>query len=595
MASDALFNESKRGTERLGQPEGKRTVAPKMHQFFPAVRLFFRVWVIVALFSFLGLASWRLAVQDQKIKATIDASIERVQLGLRSGATVQDFLNATQIAALGKQFIVHDIILGGIVLSPTGDILASFGLKPLLTWEDVQLNGERQRYYSSDKVVDVSLEQFDTGFIYQVILRIPGPGHAFSKQKAAISLFDHMVKDAAVSAAAALAVALLFLALILGPHRHLQQAAAKAASAPKNAATARLKWRRSDTIGMTAKAIDALIARLHYLRESELAPLTHAFHKSGFPILKFNANGRLSEANEAAAVFFEKENPAQLKDFDFQFTTIAEQSQGTPLALSKASDDGSFQGQIMVHTDKGDAKICFADITTMASSEARKNAAIQVILADATTFFTRLVIKEKQAEALDTASHAAKRENLMLHRQLEALASMSKHPLDKNKDKREKSVFISVERLINEWYQENAELGDRPNDFEDTALEAVSGDPEIVRIVVRQAYNTVFSRSGEVAPRILISSKLVSGRMAEFSIEQVFQPDAPRAEQQDDIMSWVHNFKAFQKALREADGQLVSFEPNDLPCKIVMQLPAFRTASYGGVSNTSGSSMRRAG
>ncbi|MEH6728112.1 MAG: hypothetical protein V7703_18330, partial [Hyphomicrobiales bacterium] len=105
-----------------------------------------------------------------------------------------------------------------------------------------------------------------------------------------------------------------------------------AASAPKNVAFARLKWRRSDTIGMTAKAIDMLIARIHYLRESELVPLTYAFHKSGFPILKFNANGRLSDANEAAARFFDKENCSQLKDFDFQFTAIAEQTQGTPLA-----------------------------------------------------------------------------------------------------------------------------------------------------------------------------------------------------------------------------------------------------------------------
>lgn len=596
MASNAPTSEPKLGTERLVQPEGTRLFAPKMHQFLPAIRFFLRVWIVVALVCFCGFAGWHLFTQEQKTKATINASIERVLLGWQAGATVQEFLNAPQIAALGKQFIVHDIIMGGKVLSPTGDILASFGHQPLLTWEDVQLNGEKSRHYPMDKTVDVSLEPFDTGLIYQVILRIPGPGHAFSNQNVAIGLSDHMFTDAIVSAFTATAVALLFLAMILGPHRHLQRAAVKAASASKNVAGTRLKWRRNDTIGVTAKAIDTLIARLHYLHEGELAPLRHAFHKSGFPILKFNANGRLSEANEAAARFFERENPGQLKDFDFVFTTVAEQTKGTPLALSKASKDGNYQGQIMVETDKGNSKICFADITTMASSEARKNAAIQVVLADATTFFKRLVVKEQQADTLEATSHEAKRHHLLMQRQLEALASMSKPLADKGKAQGEKSVFISMERLINEWYQENDEMGERPDDFEDAALEAVSGDPEIVRIVVRQLYNTLFSKSGEIAPRILITSKLVSGRMAEFTIEQVPQPGALQTNYQDEIMGWTHNFNAFQKALREADGQLVDFDSDAPAGKIVMQLPSFRTASFGGVSSPAATpSMRRAG
>lgn len=601
MASDASFDEQMLGTERLIEPEGKRPFAPKLHQLIPALRFFLRVWIIVAVLCFMGFAGWHMATQEQKTKSIIDSSVERVLLGLQAGATVQEFQNASQIAALGKQFIVHDLILGGKVLSPTGDILASFGPQPKLTWDDVQLRGETFRHYEDSKTVDVSLAPFDTGLTYQVILQIPGPGHAFSKQSAVMSLSERLVGDATVSAFSATAVALLVLVLIMGPHRRIQRAAVKAASASVNVASLRLKWRRIDTIGMTAKAVDTLIARLHYLRESELAPLSHAFYKSGFPILKFNANGRLKEANEAAAQFFEMENPGQLKDFDFLFTTIAEQTQGTPLSLSQASDDGSYQGQIMVSTDKGTSKICFADITTMAPSEARKNAAIQVILADATTFFTRLVTKEQQANSLDSASHEAKRQNLLLRRQLEALASMSRQTEEKSSSGSEKSVFISMERLINEWYQENLEMDHRPDGFEDTALEAVSGDPEIVRIVVRQAYSTLFSKSREITPKIMVSSKLVSGRMAEFSIEQVSQPNAPLAEynedEDDEIMGWVYNFKAFQKALREAGGQLVSFDPNAVPSKIVMQLPAFRTASYGGTSSPAAdsSSMRRAG
>lgn len=596
MASNASISEPKPRTERLVQSERAQSFAPNLQAFLPAIRLFLRIWIVVALVSFCGLAGWHLLTQDQKTRATVDASIERVLLAMQAGATVQDFLNAEQIAALGKQFIVHDVILGGKVLSPTGDILTSFGRQPSLTWEDVQLHGEKYRYYSNDKTVDVSFEQFDTGFIYQLILRIPGPGHIFSKQDETMPLSDHLVRDATVAAFAATAVALLFLALIVGPHRHLQRAAINAASTTKSVAATRLKWRRGDTIGMTAKSIDTLIARLHYLRESELAPHRHAFHKSGFPILKFNANGRLSEANDAAAALFERENPSQLKDFDFLFTTIAEHTQGTPLALSQASEDGSYQGQILVQTDKGNSKICFADITAMSSTEARKNAAIQVVLADATTFFTRLVTKEQQADTLEATNQNAKRHNLQLRRQLEALASMSKPMSDKRKAEGEKSVFVSMERLINEWYQENEDMGERPEDFDDTALEAVSGDPDIVRTVVRQAYNALFSRSGEISPRIVISSQLVGGRMAEFSIEQIPQPGSPQMQQQDEIMGWTHNFNAFQKALGEAGGQLVSFDPNALKGKIVMQLPAFRAASYAGASSPpAGPSMRKAG
>lgn len=596
MPSNAPFDNQIHGTKPLAQSDGGRPFTPELNQLFPAIRLFFRVWISVAVIGFFGLGIWHALTQDQKTKATIDELIERVLIGWQATATVQDFLDAEHLGKIGKEFIIRDVILGGMILSPTGDALTSFGRPPTLSWEDVRLRAETYRHDPEEKTIDVSLAPTDTGLVHQIILCIPGPGHALSKQGAAVLLADTLVNDAIVAAFAAALFGLLFLAFVLRPHAQLQKAASIAASAPKNVAFARLKWRRSDTIGMTAKAIDMLIARIHYLRESELVPLTYAFHKSGFPILKFNANGRLSDANEAAARFFDKENCSQLKDFDFQFTAIAEQTQGTPLALSRASENGNFQGQIMVQTDKGENKICFADITTMSSAEARKNAAILVTLADATTFFTRLVRKEREAESLEAFNRDGYRHQLMLQRQLEAFASMSRQLPDKTNGQPEKSVFISMERLINEWYQENSDMGDRPGDFEETALEAVSGDPEVVRIVVRQAFNTVFCKSGELAPRILVSSKLARGGVAEFCIEHEPQPGAPKADYDDDIMDWTHNFKAFQKALKEAGGQLVSFDPNAVPFQITMQLPAFRTASFGGSSSSAdGGSMRRAG
>jgi hypothetical protein len=596
MASNAPFDNSKRRTEPPVQPDGHRPSTPELNQFFPAIRLFVRVWLVVALICSLGLGLWHFLTQDAKMRASIDMLTERALIGWQATSMVLDFMDAEQLAEIGKEFIIHDAILGGVVLGPTGHVLASFGHQPALTWEDGALRGETHRHDPGGQTLDISLDPSDTGLLHQIILRIPGPGHPLSKQGAALPLSEQLVQDVILSAFVAAGFGLLFLAFMLRPHALLQKAASSAVSNPKNVASARLKWRRNDTIGMTANAIDTLIARMHYLRESELAPLTYAFHKSGFPMMKFNANGRLSEANEAAAHFFDKENPSQLKDFDFQFTAIAEQTQGTPLALSRASKNGNFQGQIMVQVDSGDNKICFADITTMASAEARKNAAILVTLADATTFFTRLVKKEREAEFLDDDNREIRRLQLMQKRQLEAFACLARQQSDKNNGEPDKSVFISMERLINEWYHENSDLGDRPGDFEETALEAVSGDPEVVRTVVRQAYNTVFSKSGELAPRILVTSKLSRGGMAEFCIEHEPQPGAPKADYDDEIMNWTHNFKAFQKALTEAGGQLISFDPNAVPFKITMLLPAFRTAGRAGATIAGpDSSIRRAG
>ncbi|MEH6727646.1 MAG: hypothetical protein V7703_15930, partial [Hyphomicrobiales bacterium] len=151
--------------------------------------------------------------------------IERVLIGWQATATVQDFLDAEHLGKIGKEFIIRDVILGGMILSPTGDALTSFGRPPTLSWEDVRLRGETYRHDPEEKTIDVSLAPTDTGLVHQIILCIPGPGHALSKQGAAVLLADTLVNDAIVAAFAAALFGLLFLAFVLRPHAQLQKAA----------------------------------------------------------------------------------------------------------------------------------------------------------------------------------------------------------------------------------------------------------------------------------------------------------------------------------------------------------------------------------
>tara|TARA_R110000868_G_scaffold152108_16_gene376749 strand:+ start:890 stop:2686 length:1797 start_codon:yes stop_codon:yes gene_type:complete len=581
MASGASFEDSSTTAGMLKGAEGNGTMSARLRQSIPAIRLFLRVWIVVAITSFVALNVWDRADRERRTNASIENSIERILLAWQAGVDGHDFLDVSQTADLGKLFIMQDVILGGIVLSPTGDTLASFGQLPELTWQNVHIDGNSSRYFAKEKFVDVSLATIDTGATYEVILRIPGPGHVFSKLAADRTFAERIVRYAIIASVIAVLVSALVLSFILGPHWRIQRAATRAATARTNVDSYRLKWQRKDTIGVTGKALDALIAHMHYVRESELAPLRHAFQKSGLPILKFNANGRFSEGNDAAALFFEKENSSQLKDLDFLFTTIAEHHQGSPLELAQLSGNGAYQGQAMVHTARGNSKICFIDVTTMAPSEARKSAAIQVILADATTFFTRMVSKEHESQELTVINRKARRREILLQRQLDAFFIICKPLSDPADVSDERSVFISMERLIIEWYEENIDMGEAPADLEDTALEAVSGNSEKVRNAIRQAYNTVYLKSGELTPQIRISSKLVRGGMAEFCIEQVPVPDARSAESQSEMMSWTYNLHALKKALKEAGGQLVYFDTAALPVRIVLQLPAFRTAGHG--------------
>ncbi|MEP2761093.1 MAG: PAS domain-containing protein [Hyphomicrobiales bacterium] len=375
------------------------------------------------------------------------------------------------------------------------------------------------------------------------------------------------------------AVSLLMLFFFLKPHWALQRAAAKGASAKFNVDSHRLRWNRRDTIGLTAKAIDTLIARLHYVRESELAPWKHAFSKTGLPILKFNPNGRLSEANDAAAKLFEKEHPTKLKELSFVFTTIPDNKQGSPLDISQEQKDGHFQGQITLQTARGNVKVCFADITRMDSSELRKSAGVQVVLVDATDFFTRLVMKEEEASRLAAAGRESKRADLLMRRQLEAFAFLAEPPKKDTSTDEQAAAFISMERLINEWYQESLSGGASEDVLEHSALEAVSGDPDTVRNVVRQAYSMMYTLSGEVKPQITISSKLVRGGMAEFIIEQVPDLDGKKTPLPDEILSWSHNFDALKKALDQANGQLLYFDATVRPINLIFRLPAFRNAN----------------
>lgn len=573
LKTKALAAESS-GSSSLGK-DAQATLS----RWFPAALLFGRVWVTVFAITLLVSLVWDLRHERIERISKVEASIDRVLLAWQAGADARNLPGVADVAQLGKQFILHDVILGGIVLSHTGDTLASFGQMPELTWQAVHMNDTTHIYNAQQRIVDVSLMPLDTGFAHEVILRVPGPGHQLSKLKIGPSSAARVLRDIVASVLMATAVSILMLFFFLKPHWALQRAAAKAATAKFNVDSHRLRWNRKDTIGLTAKAIDTLIARLHYVRESELAPWKHAFSKTGLPILKFNQNGRLSEANDAAAKLFEKEHPTKLKELSFTFTTIPDNKQASPLEISQEQKDGHFQGQVMLQTARGNAKVCFADITRMDSTELRKSAGVQVVLVDATDFFTRLVTKEDEASRLAVAEQESKRSDLLLRRQLEAFAFLAAPSKKTAPVAEDAATFISMERLINEWYQESLSSGASNDVLEHSALEAVSGDPDIVRNVVRQAYSMMYTLSGEVAPQITISSKLVRGGLAEFIIEQVPNLDGKKTPIPEEILSWSHNFDALKKALDEARGQLLYFDATVRPISLIIRLPAFRNAS----------------
>lgn len=547
--------------------------------WMPAVRLFGRVWITVFILTVLSALVWDMQNERVQRVTQVEAAMDRVLLAWQAGANARNSPSVADVAQLGKQFILHDVILGGLILSRTGDTLASFGQRPELSWQTVHMENRPYIYNEQERTVDVALKPLETGFAHELILRIPGPGHQFSKLKTGASTAERVVRDVLAALLMASAVSLLMLFFFLRPHWALQRAAARSATAKYNVDSHRLRWNRKDTLGLTAKAIDTLIARLHYVRESELAPWKRAFSKTGLPILKFNPNGRLSEANDAAAKLFEKEHPTKLKELNFVFTTIPDNKQSTPLDISHAQKDGHFQGQVMLQTAKGNAKVCFADITRMDSNELRKSAGVQVVLVDATDFFTRLVTKEEEASRLAAEGREAQRTDLLLRRQLEAFAFLAAPAANAGANTEETATFISMERLINEWYQESVSGGASRDVLEHSALEAVSGDPEVVRNVVRQAYSMMYTLSGELKPQITISSKLVRGGMAEFIIEQTPDLDGKQTPLPEEILSWSHNFDALKKALEEARGMLLYFDATVRPINLIIRLPAFRNTS----------------
>lgn len=600
MAS-APFRKKALSVDSSGGGSLGKDVAASYAEWLPAMLLFGRVWVTVFILTVISALFWDMRNERVQRISKVEASVDRVLLAWQAGADARNLPGVADVAQLGKQFILHDVILGGLVLSHTGDTVASFGQVPELTWQTVHMSDIPYVYNEQERTVDVSLMPIDTGFAHELILRVPGPGHQFSKLKTGATKAERIARDVIGAVIVASIVSLLMLFFFLKPHWALQRAAARSATAKYNVDSHRLRWNRRDTLGVTAKAIDTLIARLHYVRESELAPWKHAFSKTGLPILKFNPNGRLSEANDAAAKLFEKEHPAKLKELNFVFTTIPDNKQGSPLDISHEQKDGHFQGQIMLQTAKGNAKVCFADITRMDSSELRKSAGVQVVLVDATDFFTRLVTKEEEASRLAAAEREAKRTDMLMRRQLEAFAFLAAPSKKTDTVPEETATFISMERLINEWYQESVETGSSKDVLEHSALEAVSGDPEIIRNVVRQAYSMMYTLSGEVKPQINITSKLVRGGMAEFTIEQTPDLNGKKTPLPEEVLSWSHNFDALKKALEEARGQLLYFDATVRPINLIIRLPAFRNASANANGNTTPMSseeydaMKRAG
>lgn len=574
----AVFQKKALGGSTSGGSGLGKEASGTLGQWMPAIRLFGRVWFTVLALSLICVLAWDMK-HDRELQASkVAESIDRVLLAWQAGAEARNFPDVSEVTELGKQFILFDVIMGGIVLSQTGNTLASFGQIPELNWQSIHLENITYVHNTNERTIDVSLKPLDTGLAHELVLRIPGPGHKFSRLKIGASKIERIVRDVIFSIFLASAVSMLMLFFFIRPHWELQRAAAKSASAKYNVDSHRLKWNRKDTIGVTAKAIDALIARLHYVRESELAPWKLAFVKTGLPILKINPNGRLSEANNAAAKLFEMEHPAKLKELDFVFTTIPDNKQGSPLEISQFQGDGHFQGQIMLQTAKGNAKICFADITRMDSTELRKSAGVQVVLVDATNFFTRLVTKEEEASRLSIAHIEAKRTDLLMRRQLEAFSFLATPAQDVDFNPLEAATFVSMERLINEWYQESVANGASKDVLEHSALEAVSGDPDTIRNVVRQSYNMMYTLSGEVKPDINISSKLVTDGMAEFIIEQIPNLNGKKTPIPEEILSWSHNFDALKKALDEAQGQVLYFDATIHPIKLIFRLPAFRNA-----------------
>ncbi|MFK8033435.1 MAG: hypothetical protein AB8B94_04745 [Hyphomicrobiales bacterium] len=563
------------GNTASGSGLGK-DASGSLGQWMPAIRLFGRVWFTVLVLSLICVLAWDMNHDREQRASKVEASIDRVLLAWQAGAEARNFPDVSEVTKLGKQFILFDVIMGGIVLSQTGDILASFGQIPELNWQSIHLDNVLYVHNTNERTIDVSLMPLKTGLAHELILRIPGPGHKFSKLKMGASKTERVVRDIIFAVFLASAVSILMLFFFMRPHWELQRAAANSASAKYKVDSHRLKWNRKDTLGVTAKAIDTLIARLHYVRESELAPWKHAFMKTGLPILKINPNGRLSEANNAAAKLFEMEQPARLKELDFIFTTIPDNKHGSPLEICQRQSDGHFQGQVMLQTSKGNAKVCFADITLMDSTEHRKSAGVQVVLVDATNFFTRLVTKEEEASRLSIAQAESKRNDLLMRRQLEAFSFLATPAVEIDQNPHEAATFVSMERLINEWYQESVANGASKDVLEHSALEAVSGDPELIRNVVRQAYSMMYTLSGEVKPQINISSKLVKGGMAEFIIEQIPNLNGKKTPIPEEILSWSHNFDALKKALEEAQGQVFYFDATIHPIKVIIHLPAFR-------------------
>ena len=573
---------SLRRLSKVSQAAGE---AAPINSIGPVLFLLFKIWISVAIVAFTCLYFWDYVQKPLRREVLVEGSIDRVRLAWQAGVDARELTDLAETVRLGKEFIVHDVILGGVVLSPTGDKMASFGQVPELSWQDVHVDRVELLENHTLKVLDVVLPVLVTGLTYEVMVRIPGPGHSFSKLILGESPLGGISVFVTAASIIATLVALLVYWLVALPHLQFQRAALGAANAKANYDSHRLRWKRKDTFGMSARSLDTLIARLHYIREHELRPIANLLERTNFAVLQLSGNGRFIQANDAAARLFGTERADQIGDMDLMFTDLATNDVDGPIELCQKTGKGQFFGQVVIVTATGEQRICFADITQAASADEKKKPGIRAILLDVTNFFTRLVEKEDLSLRLTKSEKDAKFKELLLGGQIEAYSNIVAPSMERDAKGEVYTEFVNVEDLVEEWYLDYCPDGASDGSLEHSALDSVAGNPEVVRAVIRQAYSILHLLSGEIKPTIQISSRMVKGGQVQFTIQHVSDSLGEKIVATGLAMDWAQHFKALNKSLSEAHGHLAKFEPGDKPATVVISLPSFQAVhrnSLGG-------------
>ncbi len=563
-------------SKKLSQATQVAGMAAQVTTVGPVLFLLLKIWIAVAVLVFIGLYYWDDVLKPLRREQLIESSVDRVRLAWQAGVDAREQTGLSETVRLGKTFIVHDVILGGVVLSPTGDNMASFGQLPDLTWQDVHVDGITLTENRPLKVLDLVLPILATGLSYEVIVRIPGPGHAYSKLTLGESPLGGMPVFLTAASAIATLVALMCFWMMALPQLKFQRAALGAAGAKSNFDSHRLRWKRKDTFGMTARSLDTLIARLHYVREHELRPIINLMEKTNFAVIQLGGNGRFIEANEAAAQLFGTERPADIANMDLLFTDLVTNEVDDPVELCRKTSNGKFFGQVVILTATGEQRICFADITQAAGADDKKRPGICAMLLDVTEFFTRLVEKESLSFRLLESEKKCKQTQLLLNSQIEAYSAIVSPDLARDVNGDVYTEFVNVEELVENWYLDYCAEGVTDGSLEHSALDAVAGNPEVVRSVIRQSYSILHMISGEVKPTIQISSRMVKGGHAQFAIQHIPNEEGERFDVEPKALDWSQHFKALNKSLGEAKGHLAKFEPSETPASMVITMPSFQ-------------------